>query len=234
MVAGFPRSVFGALHAFPLARGDRGVLEHVMMRGNDDGRAVLLDHALPPAERLAAHHAAGVSAKCASTDFLGRFVDVAHHQEKEIADSERISLPSPLDWKWTLRRVNMRKLSVFTGGVDPFAPPPGLRFIEATPVVIARQIVDVLTAVLLQYAELPDDLLAFRILRRTLLSRHIPQIQGDVPIETCCGFGLSNRFSQTLSAVFLVSAHVRICEHPNAERLRRFGTPFRGFGGVLR
>jgi len=54
------------------------------------------------------------------------------------------------------RRGNMRKLRVFARRVDPFAPPPGLRLIEATSIVVARQIVDLLATVLVQRAKLPD------------------------------------------------------------------------------
>ena len=56
------------------------------MRSDGDPGAILLDYAFPPAKRLAADDAAGISNKRPATDFLRRFVDIAHHQEEQVAD----------------------------------------------------------------------------------------------------------------------------------------------------
>src|SRR5713101_8388029 len=101
-----------------------------MMCADDDRRGILIDHSLPPAEGFAAHHATGISAKRPSSYFLRGLVDVAHHQEKQIARAKRIALPGTVDWKRPLRRLHMRELGVFARGVNPLAPPPCLGLIE--------------------------------------------------------------------------------------------------------
>jgi hypothetical protein len=68
-----------------------------MMHGDDDGVRVGLDLSLPPVECLAGHHAARIAAEVASADGLRGFVDVAHHQEQQVADTEAVAFPGPFD-----------------------------------------------------------------------------------------------------------------------------------------
>src|SRR5713101_2833207 len=136
-----------------------------MMCADADRGPILLDHSLPPSKSLATHDAARVSAERTATDFLRRFVDVTHHQEQNIPDSKRVPLPGSLYWKRSLVRIDMRGLRVFARGVNPCAPPPSLRFTATAPVVIARQIVDLLATMVLEHTELPDDLRPFRVFR---------------------------------------------------------------------
>src|SRR5262249_29844123 len=96
-------------------------------------------------------------------------------------DSKRVTLPRPLDGMRPLASIHSRKSGMFAGRVDPFSPPPGLRFVEAAPVMVAGQIVHVFTTVLSHHAKLPDDLFPFLILRRTFGARHVPEIERDVP-----------------------------------------------------
>ena len=86
----------------------------------------------------------------------------------------------PSDRERTFSGINMGERGVLAGGINPFSAPPSLWFIEAVAVVIAGQVVDLLAAVLFQHTELPDDLFALWVFRRTLFAGHISQIQGDV------------------------------------------------------
>src|SRR5258708_18750937 len=114
----------------------------------------------------------------------------------------------------------MRERGVQTGGVDQFARPPGVRFVEATAVVISGQIVNLLATVFPQRTKLPDDLSPFRVLRRAYLTRNIAQIKCDVPIKTGCGLRLAKLVSQTLSGtVFLVPTQVGVRKNPHSEHL---------------
>src|SRR5882757_8809025 len=112
------------------------------MRTDDDRRGVLLHILLPPPERLAAHHAARVPTERTAADLLRRFVDVAHHQEKKISNPKRVPLPGSYEWKRPLCGIHFGEFGVLARGIDPFPPPPGVRFIETATVVIARKIVD--------------------------------------------------------------------------------------------
>ena len=147
-------------------------------------RAIRLDHVLPPAERIATDGTAGISTERSTPDFLRRFVDVAHHEKEQVADPEGITLPRPFDWKGALARVHAGELCVLSGRIDPLAPPPGLRLIEAAAVVIAGEIVDLFAAMPLQHGELTDDLLSLGVLWRALRAGHVTQVQRDIPIET--------------------------------------------------
>src|SRR5262249_39736677 len=119
------------------------------MSADDDRRTVFLDHPFPPPKRVAAHDTAGIPAERAAPDFLCRFVNVTHHQEEKISGPKGVVFPGPVDWKGPLRCVDAREFSVFAGRINPFAPPPGLRFIETTAVMITPQVVDFLAMVLL-------------------------------------------------------------------------------------
>src|SRR5262249_9187824 len=104
----------------------------------------------------------------------------------------------------------MGRLGVLAGGIDPFAPPPLLRFIKTAAIVIPRQVVDVFATVLLQYAELADDLRAFRIFGRIVGARHVTKVQPDVPPKTGRAFGLTEGGGQTFPSSFLITAHMSI------------------------
>src|SRR5207342_2199189 len=139
-----------------------------------------------------------------ATDFLRRFVDVAHHQEEQVADPEGIAFPRPFDWKGALARIHAGELGVLARGIDPLAPPPGLRLIQAAAVMISGEIVDLLAAMPPEHLELTDDLLAFGVLGRALRAGHIDEVQRDIPGETRWALRLLQRGRQTLSAILLV------------------------------
>jgi hypothetical protein len=149
---------------------------------------IFLNHSPPPAEGLPSYHAARITAERSATDFLGRFIYIAHHQEQQVARAEGITFPCSLDWKRSLASINVRELAVLARRVNPFSPPPGLWLIETAAVVITAYVVDLRTTMPLQNAELPHDLFAFRVLGSALLPRHIAQIKRDIPIKSCGGF----------------------------------------------
>src|SRR4030095_1713798 len=91
VVPGFPCAVLVATHALPVTGCNRGVLEHVVMCADDDRGGVFRHGILPPAEGIAAHYTARIAAEGAAPDLLRRFVDVAHHQEQQVADPERVA-----------------------------------------------------------------------------------------------------------------------------------------------
>jgi hypothetical protein len=67
------------------------------MHRHNDGLRIIRDHLREPPERLAADDAAGITPKWPTADRLGGLVAVAHHDEQQIAHTERVALPSPLD-----------------------------------------------------------------------------------------------------------------------------------------
>src|SRR5437868_7775927 len=148
--------------AFPVARSDGRVLEDVVMRADDDRRGILLDHLPPPPEGFSTNYPARVSAERAAPDLLCRLVDVAHHEEEEVADAERVMLPGAVDRKRSAARIDAREPGVLAGRIDPLAPPPGLRFVESTAVVVAGEVIDLLAAMPLERGELPHHFLSFR------------------------------------------------------------------------
>jgi hypothetical protein len=88
------------------------------------------------------------------------------HEEEDIPGAKGIPLPGSVNREWSLGGVHVRKLGVFARWVNPLAPPPCLRLIEAASIVIARQIINLFPAMLFQYTKLPDDLLSFGIFRQ--------------------------------------------------------------------
>src|SRR5436190_2489853 len=118
-------------------------------------------------------------------------------------------LPGSCDGIGALRRIDFGELGVLAGGIDPFAPPPGLRFVEPASVVIARQVVDLLASMSLERAELPDNLQPFFVFGGTLSAGKISKVQRNIPIEPRCALGLLDCRDQAFPAVRLVAGHVR-------------------------
>jgi hypothetical protein len=79
----------------------------------------------------------GIPTERPATDFLRRFVDVAHHQEEQVADPERIAFPGAFDRNGRLLASTPENSVCSPRGIQPLAPPPGLRLIEAAAVMIA-------------------------------------------------------------------------------------------------
>src|SRR5262249_37934844 len=151
------------------------------MCGDNDRSGAFSDHSLPPSESASADYTAGISTERASPDFLCGFVDVGHHKKEEIPGPKGIAFPGSLDRKPPPSPVDVRGLGMFARRVQPFAPPPLLRFIQAVPVVIATQIMDVLAIMPLETGELADNRLAFGVFRGAYSAGHISEIKRDVP-----------------------------------------------------
>src|SRR5262245_19425880 len=154
-----------------------------MVSRNDDLVAVGFDHSFPPLERLAADHPTRIAAQRAAADLLRWFIDVAHHQEQQVADAERVPLPGAFNRVATAARVDSRVARVLPRRINPFAPPPVLRLVEAAAVMVAADAVDILAAAPAQRAELAYDLLSFVIPRSGLAAGLIAEIEGEVPGE---------------------------------------------------
>jgi hypothetical protein len=183
------------------------------------------DHLPPPFERLCCYDSRRIAAQIATANRLRRFVDITHQQEQNVADRERVTLPGPLDLIATLGAVHSGDIAVFPGRVDPLAPPPGLRLRQPAAIVIATDVVDVLAAVTLHCAQLPHDLFPLGIIRHLLPSRHVANIDGDIPCERWAtgftsSFGRAQRVGQAVPIMFDVGTDVSVSKGPQAEAIR--------------
>src|SRR6266702_3375983 len=107
--AGMDAAVGIARDALEVARSHRRLAQHVMMAADHDLVACGLHLLLPPGERLAGDGAGRrAPAGDPAADRVGQVVAVAHHQEADVADLERVALPGALDRVGTLRRIDAR------------------------------------------------------------------------------------------------------------------------------
>jgi hypothetical protein len=154
--------------------------------------------------------------------FLGWFVAVAHHETEEVSDPERIALPGALNWIGAFGGIDSGERRVLAQRVHPLLPPPGIRFIQPTAVMIATDIVDRFPLVLGEGLELAHHLGPLLILRDPLAARHISHIDGEVPRKWGsalgpAGFRVDDGLGQTIAAMALVDAHVGIAEGPEPQ-----------------
>jgi hypothetical protein len=96
----------------------------------------------PPAKGITADHSSRIAAQVATADGLGRFVDIAHHQEQNIAYPKGVPLPRTLDLAGPFLWVHTGEFGVRTHWIDPFLPPPRGWFVEAASVMIAAYAID--------------------------------------------------------------------------------------------
>lgn len=223
VIVRLPLSVAVLAHPFPGAAGDGGVLEHVVVGGDDDGIGVGLDLLLPPAEGRAGDNAAGVAAhlavEVATAEFLRRLVDVAHHQEEEVADAEAVAFPGAVDGVGAARGVDAGERCVVPFRVEPLAPPGVLHgFTGAAAVMVAAEGVDRLTWVVFEGLKLADNLTSFGVVRDMLAARHIAEVEGDIPLPDA-RLGVAQHIGEALNTVAQVGADMDIAEDPEVEGL---------------
>jgi hypothetical protein len=83
-------------HPFPLAGGNCGVLQHIMVGGDDDGICMAFNQLCPPLKGLTGNHHSRISPEIAATDGLRGLIDITHHQEQDVADTKGVSFPGPM------------------------------------------------------------------------------------------------------------------------------------------
>lgn len=140
--------------SFPRTRGNSGLPQHTMVAGKDYRIAVFLHHFDPPFEGFSSGCASGTATALSPGDRASAVVPVAHNEEENIASTEGVSFPDPLDGKWSAGRVYSGELALLPQRVNPPTEPPLTGFVWATCVVIAGEILDVLAVVLSERSKL--------------------------------------------------------------------------------
>src|ERR1700730_10417935 len=174
--------------AFIVARSHRRLPQHMMMAGYDDFAGGRFDLGFPPSKcfgRDAARR--GRAAARPASHRIRQVVAVAHHQEPNVPDLERITLPGAVDRIRSLGGIDARRFRMLADRIGPFAKPP-IRLLALTGgrperrgVVIAGNIVDLFAPVLLQHRVLTDDLASLLILGCIPKARIVAKVQRDIP-----------------------------------------------------
>jgi len=99
----------------------------------------------PPLKGFSRNNAAWVTPQIPAATLLGGFIDVTHHQEKEVPHSEHITFPRALDGIGATVAMHTGILGMFPEGIYPSSEPPAGRLTGMAAVMIARNVVDGLT-----------------------------------------------------------------------------------------
>src|SRR5215831_7758714 len=147
-----------------------------------------LDLTLPPLESFGGHRASRRSATTGlAADRVRQVITITHHQHTDVAELEGVTFPGAVDRIGTLGIVHEGCLGMLTERIGPFAEPP-VRLLALARwdavgrcVMIARNIINLLTSMLLQNGVLPNDLSTLFILGRVPEARIVTEVERNVP-----------------------------------------------------
>ena len=162
-------------------------------------------------------------ARAAASHGRWKIVAVAHHQEANVPDGERVPLPRAVHGVRHPVGMHVRVLGCLPGRVYPLPRPPlqwGVLFDRR--VVIAHHGVEVLPWMPGAHPKLADDLATLFVRRRGLPPRVVAEDDGDIPIERRSTllttlFRLPNRVGQAFPPKLKVRPNMRAAHRPESE-----------------
>ena len=148
-------------------------------------------------------------------------ITIAQHEEENVPRLKLVTFPVAFDRIRTPACIDFRELGVLAKRIGPLAEPGARVLIVVHTVVIARNIVDIFAAVLLQGVILLDKNLSILVGWRKLTGAEVAHVDHDIPVETGrtfdTSFRLANHLRKTLPSVANVGRHMGIAGGPHAE-----------------